>query len=366
MKRKGTVAIIGFGRFGRVMHRLFLDGFDLVVSSSSYRPGDIAGVTFVGLEEACRSADAILLTVPINKTGVTGERIRDYLRPGQIVVDVCSVKEWPYAALKAALEGTGVIIWPTHPMFGPDSSKQGFQRLNWVSCEEALDPEAIAPYRDYLSQKGLNIIRISCEEHDRLAARTQGLTHFIGRFLDELHIEPTEIDTLGYKRLLAVKEQTCHDTWELFCDLQHYNRFSLETQKALSDAIFKVTSRFFDTTTTRTETLVGIVSGAGIDEETARDLLEQVSKDNAPDLATKSIRITPVATPKALLAALNRAELDYGLLPLACAETGLMRDTLQAMGEHSFETLDMLRHEEETAAGPQSATAALVRRRKWA
>ena len=85
--KKNTIAIIGFGRFGKVMHRLFIDGFDILVSSTSYKPGDIAGVTFVSLEAACRRSDAILLTVPINKTGPTGKRIRPYLRPGQIVVD---------------------------------------------------------------------------------------------------------------------------------------------------------------------------------------------------------------------------------------------------------------------------------------
>ncbi len=367
MEKSGTVAVVGFGRFGKVMHRLFLDGFDIVVSSSSYRPGDVAGVTFVSLEEACRSADAILLTVPINKTGSTGERIRSFLRPGQIVVDVCSVKEWSYEALKEALQGTGVTIWPTHPMFGPDSSKQGFVGLNWVSCEEELDPEVIVPYRDYLAQKGLNIIKISCEEHDRLAARTQGLTHFIGRFLDELRIEPTEIDTLGYKRLIAVKEQTCHDTWELFCDLQHYNRFSLETQNALSDAILKVTSRFLDTTTKRKETLVGTVEGTGIDEIRTRALLEQVSEETAPGLPNRPIQVKSVPTPQDLLAALNRGELDFGLLKLACAETGLMLDTLQAMGKHTFTSLEVLRYEEEIApaGGLQFSTAALVQRRKW-
>jgi prephenate dehydrogenase len=365
VKKSGTVAIVGFGRFGKVMHRLFLDGFHIVVSSSSYRPGDIAGVTFVGLEEACRIADAILLTVPINKTGLTGERIRSFLRPGQIVVDVCSVKEWPYGALKVALEGTGVTIWPTHPMFGPDSSKQGFQGLNWVSCEEDLDPKVIAPYRDYLSQRGLNIIQVSCEEHDRLAARTQGLTHFIGRFLDALQIEPTEIDTLGYKRLIAVKEQTCHDTWELFCDLQQYNRFSLETQKALSDAIFKVTSRFLDTTTKRAETRVGIVAGTGIDAEKAAGLLKRVGEENAPGLATANVQMNTVATPQELLAALDRGALDYGLLKLSCAETGPLLDTLQAMGRHHFKPLQLLHYEEETDTGLQAATAALVRRRKW-
>ena len=238
-----SLGIIGFGRFGKVLHRLFQGDFDITVSSSSYRDGDLPDVRFRPLEETVRRSRAILLAVPIRKVGEIAARIRPFLSPGQLVVDVCSVKETPFQEISRALEGSGAHIWPTHPMFGPDSTRDGFKGAVWVSCEETVDPSIVAPYTAYLESRGLSVFRTTCEAHDRLAAATQGLTHLIGRYLDELNLTPTDIDTLGYRRLLAVRDQTCNDSWELFSDLMRCNRFTQEIQTALATAMQRVSER---------------------------------------------------------------------------------------------------------------------------
>ena len=238
-----NLGIIGFGRFGKVLHRLFQGGFEIAVSSSSYRDGDLPNIRFRSLEETVRCSNAILLAVPIRKIGETAARIRPFLSSGQLVVDVCSVKETPFREISAALIGSGAHIWPTHPMFGPDSTRDGFNGLVWVSCEETVDPAVIAPYTAYLESRGLSVFRTTCEEHDRTAAATQGLTHLIGRYLYELNLTSTPIDTLGYKRLLAVRDQTCNDSWELFSDLMRRNRFTQDIQDALARSMRHVSDR---------------------------------------------------------------------------------------------------------------------------
>ena len=35
----------------------------------------------------------------------------------------------------------------------------------------------------YFSSKAIEVINITPEQHDRIAARTQGITHFVGRVL---------------------------------------------------------------------------------------------------------------------------------------------------------------------------------------
>jgi len=42
---------------------------------------------------------------------------------------------------------------------------------------------------------------MSADEHDRLAAESQGVTHFVGRTLERFGFAQTGIDTLGTKRL---------------------------------------------------------------------------------------------------------------------------------------------------------------------
>jgi prephenate dehydrogenase len=348
-----AIGIIGFGRFGKVLYRLFEEGFDIRVSSSTYKNGDIEGVRFAPLEEVVEKSHALFLTVPINKTGVTAKRIRPFLKPGQLVVDVCSVKEWPYNALKSALRDTGVLIWPTHPMFGPDSAKDGFRGLTWVSCEEDIDADTVRPFTTYLREKGLVIVNTTCEEHDRMAARTQGLTHLIGRFLDEIGISPTPIDTLGYQRLMAVKEQTCHDTWELFCDLQHYNRFSSDIHQELQEAIFKVTARFLDTTTARETPVVGLALEEGSE---AHHAVESRLLERLPREALDTARLDTAA---ALLDRLNRGELDLVVLPL-CGTPSPRTDSLEAMGRYDFRVAKRLELDVE---GARRCFAVVERRR---
>ena len=42
-------------------------------------------------------------------------------------------------------------------------------------------------------------VEMTPEEHDQLAAKTQGITHFVGRVLKDAGVGVTEIDTLGSK-----------------------------------------------------------------------------------------------------------------------------------------------------------------------
>ena len=66
------------------------------------------------------------------------------------------------------------------------------------------------------------------DEHDKMAASSQGITHLIGRALNESGVRSTEINTLGFNELLCVIEQTCNDSWDLFQDLQIYNPYTNE------------------------------------------------------------------------------------------------------------------------------------------
>ena len=347
--RNPTIGIVGFGRFGKVIHRLFEGGFKVLVSSSRVSSGVVDNVVYDTLETVVSSSDAVFLTVPINRTEETTRRIKPFLRAGQVVVDVCSVKETPNNAMKSVLADVDVTIWPTHPMFGPDSTKEGFGGLVWVSCEDDLEPDSIAPYTTYIEKMGLNVVKISCAEHDRMAARTQGLTHFIGRFLDELRIAPTPIDTVGYKRLMAVRDQTCNDTWELFCDLQYFNRFSGEIHQQLLNAVFSVLSRFLDTIPRRIRPVIGILG----DEGRAQSLLSRVPVDEA----TTDYQFRPFDTAEDVLKHLFVGDIDLGLFK--STKNGMLDiETLNAMGTYSFNVEALVQDE-------QGESFVFVKRRSW-
>ena len=64
------------------------------------------------------------------------------------------------------------------------------------------------------------------DTHDKLAANSQGITHFLGRSLKEFGAKRSIIDTEGYRNLLDLVNQTCNDTLELYEDLQSYNPYT--------------------------------------------------------------------------------------------------------------------------------------------
>ena len=47
------------------------------------------------------------------------------------------------------------------------------------------------------------MVEMACEEHDRIAASSQFITHTIGRVLGAMNPQPSAIDTRGYEARLS-------------------------------------------------------------------------------------------------------------------------------------------------------------------
>ena len=98
-------------------------------------------------------------------------------------------------------------------------------------------------WKNFFSGIGLHVVGMSPEEHDREAAFTQGITHYIGRVISDLNLGESTIATLGYKKLLEITEQTCNDPWQLFLDLQRYNPYTREMRRQLHQSLEKMLSK---------------------------------------------------------------------------------------------------------------------------
>ena len=88
--------------------------------------------------------------------------------------------------------------------------------------------------------QSVHTIELTPDEHDRIAASSQGVTHFIGRVLNESGIRSTNMNTMGFNKLLGVIEQTCNDSWDLFKDLQRYNPYTNDMIDNLVGTIEKI------------------------------------------------------------------------------------------------------------------------------
>jgi len=87
---------------------------------------------------------------------------------------------------------------------------------------------------------------MSADEHDRMAARSQGVTHLIGRVLHEFGFEPTPIDTLNAKRLFEIETQIVNDSFQLFADLQTFNPYAEPVRKEITAALSKICKQLND------------------------------------------------------------------------------------------------------------------------
>lgn len=228
------VGIIGYGRFGRLWASLLAPHHRVRVADANVLPVN----EYLPLPELCAHARVIFLCVPINQVERVVGEISPFLQPGTVVFDTCSVKVHPANVLTAQLgQRADLTLVATHPMFGPDSAARGVEGLPMVVWRLSGSEQVYAAWTRFFRTLGIRTVEMDPAEHDRLAAYSQGVTHYIGRVLDRLDLHATPIDTEGFRILRALVAQTCNDSWELFQDLQQYNPYTREMRARLQAAL---------------------------------------------------------------------------------------------------------------------------------
>lgn len=237
-----VISIYGLGRFGQFWAEQLMAwgiprGHKFLGYSRSASREVPEGMIRVN-EEGLVDSDVVVLCTAISSLDEVLPRIAPYIKPGTLVMDTCSVKVAPTESMKKYLPEEAELMG-THPMFGPDSGKNGIAGLPLVFSPVRCKEETIDDWDRIFNEMELQVIKMTPAEHDKEAAYTQGVTHFIGRVLNEMGLKGSSIATLGYRELLKIVEQTCNDPFQLFLDLQNYNPYThqmrLELQKALED-----------------------------------------------------------------------------------------------------------------------------------
>jgi hypothetical protein len=90
------------------------------------------------------------------------------------------------------------------------------------------------------------MVEMSCEEHDRLAASSQFITHTVGRMLGRMELPDTPINTKGYSNLLSLVENTAKDSFDLYYGLFMYNENATEELARMEAAFDSVKRQLFD------------------------------------------------------------------------------------------------------------------------
>lgn len=227
------------GRFGSMVYRHLRERVELrIYDQEPDRLADLA--ESAGLEQVCAS-DVVILSVPISAVAEVCSRIAPNLNPGCVVVDVCSVKtlpvQWMLSHLPADCEVLG-----THPLFGPDSGKDGIAGLKIALCPVRIQPEKYEEIRRFLESLELVVVETSPEEHDRQIALSQAIFHLIAQAMGRLGWGVKPISTPGPEAFYRLVKTVQRDTAQLFLDMERENPFAAECRRLFIQEILKIDS----------------------------------------------------------------------------------------------------------------------------
>jgi prephenate dehydrogenase len=229
------VGIIGFGAFGQLVARHIRPYFRLCAYDPAAGLDPIAerlDVTLTSLEMAA-SCPVVVLAAPVGRLQDIVGAIAAHIRPGALVLDVGSVKLGPAEIMKRGLPEHADIV-ATHPLFGPQSARDGIVGLKIAVCP--IRGRRCFRLAAFLRARlGLNVIMTTPEEHDREAATVQGLTHLIAQVLVQMEPLPTRMTTRSFDLLVAAVNMVRHDAPEVFEAIERANPYSS-----------RVRSRFFE------------------------------------------------------------------------------------------------------------------------
>lgn len=221
-----TIGIIGFGAFGQLIARHVRPYFRLCAHDPA--PGlqpaaESLGVVLTSLETAAR-CPVVVLATPVGRLREIVDAVAPHIRPGALVLDVGSVKLGPAGIMKRGLPEHAEIV-ATHPLFGPQSARDGIAGLKIAVCPiRGRRCFRMAAFLRH--QLRLNVIMTTPEDHDREAATVQGLTHLIAKVLVQMEPLPKRMTTKSFDRLLEAVNMVRHDAPEVFAAIERANPYA--------------------------------------------------------------------------------------------------------------------------------------------
>lgn len=248
-KAPQSIGIIGCGHFGSMLLSLF----KRVLPSCELRVYDRDSSKILArqasLEESVDS-QWLILAVPIPAFKDVLKTIKPLISKDTLIIDVCSVKVYPVQWMREILGDSHQIV-ASHPMFGPQSTLNGsdYEDLNLMLHNVSADLDTYRHYREFWKLMGVNIVEITPEEHDKYAAYTINYNHFIGRIGEMVGINPTPIDTRGFRVIYKALNYVTQDTWELFYSMQNYNPYSMEMRQRVAACLAELQAKLAENLT---------------------------------------------------------------------------------------------------------------------
>lgn len=154
----------GTGQMGRFFVEVFeTAGWETIVSGTE---------TSLSNRDVAEMADLVVISVPIRATVGVIREVAPLLSEEQVICDLTSLKVEP---VRAMLTSRAEVIG-LHPMFGPGAASLQGQTI--VATPARCSQETLEGLLSVFRDQGAAITLSTPEDHDRMMAVIQGLTHF--------------------------------------------------------------------------------------------------------------------------------------------------------------------------------------------
>jgi prephenate dehydrogenase len=219
----------GTGKMGQFFVPVFeRAGYEVLVSGRS---------SPVTSEDIVRQCHLVIVSVPIRNTFRVINRIAPLMKPGQMLCDFTSLKVRPVEAmLKSPADVVGL-----HPMFGPTVSSLKSQTI--IVCPARVEETALQNLVAIFKKEGARCTVTTPEEHDRMMAVVQGLTHYVTLCMADsirklgIDIETTqEFTSPVYQIELSLIGRLLSQDPELYADILEENPYVPEVLAACRES----------------------------------------------------------------------------------------------------------------------------------
>ncbi len=222
------IAIIGAGKMGVWFAKFFESkGYDVILADRKKKNleklKDLLVDFTSNFQEAIQDADQIFLCVSINAVDEVVKAISPAVHEGQVIMDICSIKEAPVKTMHHYIKNATVL--GTHPVFGPGSN--GVKHKAYILTPTNPTEEKFAQeFKTWLEQEEAHVFVMSPKKHDELMSVVLGLPHFLGlitceTLLDQKDFAETKkVAGTTYRMLFTLAEATALETPDLYASLQ--------------------------------------------------------------------------------------------------------------------------------------------------
>jgi prephenate dehydrogenase len=222
------VAVIGAGKMGVWFAKFFVSkGYDVILADRKKvkleAQKDLLVDLTTSFEEAVQDADQIFLCVSINALEAVAKAISPAIHEGQVVMDICSIKEAPVKTMHQYLNGATIL--GTHPVFGPGSN--GVKHKAYVlTPTNAKEQEFAEQFKQWLEKEEAHVFIMTPKKHDELMSVVLGLPHFLGlvaceTLLEQVNLSETKkVAGTTYRMLFTLAEATALETPDLYAEVQ--------------------------------------------------------------------------------------------------------------------------------------------------